>query len=245
MEYKSKRQAQNSRLLEPDSTNVEAMKWWVRMNRLVTDKGWTLKELSNRAGVHYENIAKYSRGEVDQPRGNAIGKIAYALGTTEQLLLFGVDSAKKLTNYDGLDAKKLHGTKRIPRITLLELANHHAGHDLLSVWSGEMNIVVDEDVSAFCIAVDIDDNSMLPEFSPGDTLICDPNADIQPGNFVLAKAGTRQKAVFRKYRIGAIDPDGNPIIELKPLNEDYPSDVISKDQPGHIIGRCVKVMKNI
>jgi transcriptional regulator with XRE-family HTH domain len=224
---------------------VETMRWFHRMNTMREKKGWTLAELSKRSGVDYESIAKYSRGEVDKPRGSTIGKIAYALDTTEQVLLFGVDSRQKLTNYAGLQPE-LHGTKRIPRITLLELANIKAGQEPFSVWPGEMSMMVDEGIDSDCIAVDVEDDSMSPDFSPGDTLICDPNAEIKPGNFVLAKANGQPKALIRKYRVlGKCAESGALKIELKPINEDYPSDFIDNDHPGHIIARCFKVIKQL
>lgn len=232
--------------MEPESTNVENMKWWDRMNGLVKAKGWTLKELSRRSGIDYESIAKYSQGDVDKPRGNTIRKIADTLSVTEQYLLFGVDPAAKLTDYESLSPLALHGTKRIPRITLSELANLQAGHEPFGVWSGEMNIVVGEDIDSDCIAVEVEDNSMFPEFSPGDMLICDPSAQIEPGNFVIAKANGRSKAVIRKYRLlGQSGDSGTPKIELKPINPDYPSDFIDHEHPGHIIARCVKVIKQL
>lgn len=218
---------------------METMKWHERMNALMRDKGWTLAELARRSGVDYDSIAKYAQGEVSSPRGKRLAKIAEALGVTEQALFFGIAAAQKLTDYDRLSAENVKGTHKIPRITLSELANHKAGHDVISVWPGEMSMIVDDQISISCMAVSVEDNSMLPAFKPGDVLICDPNADIEPGDFVIAKANGHHKALIRKYRLAKSTRLGMPVVELVPLNADYPTEVINKEHPGHVIARCM------
>lgn len=227
------------------------MKWFERMEMLREQRGWNLAELARRSGVSYDNLTKYAKGTVQMPRGDAMERIAQTFGLTEQELVFGstggtklgIATGKVLPDYDRSGSQ--NGTKRIPHLTLSELAQHQAGHDLFNVWSGEMNIIVDEKIRSNCIAVTVEDNSMLPEFKPGDILICDPDADIEPGNYVIAKVDGQPKAVFRKYRLSKGQMPGVSRVELKPLNEDYPEEYIDEGHPGHIIGRCFKVMKDI
>jgi SOS-response transcriptional repressor LexA len=229
--------------MECMSSNVETMKWWERIRELQRQKGWSDAELAKRSGVEYSNIAKYLQGKVEKPRGGAIEKIALALGTTEQSLLFGVAQSEKLSINDQ-SANAVAG-KRVPFIFLKYLGQHQAGNDLMSVWDGEMYSVVDGDVSSHSIVTQVEDNSMLPDFQPGDKIVCDPNAEVEPGRYVLAKIEGQDKAVFRRYRLAKVSSDGMATIELKPLNEDYPTHVIDRDHPGHIIGRCTHLIKRI
>ncbi len=55
------------------------MNWWQRLQQAVDEKGWTKKELSVRSGIPYDSINKYLRGDIDQPRGNNMEKMAEAL----------------------------------------------------------------------------------------------------------------------------------------------------------------------
>ena len=55
------------------------MTWHARLNDSMIDKGWTKAELSKRSGVSYDNVLKYCRGKVSQPRGAVIDKLAEAL----------------------------------------------------------------------------------------------------------------------------------------------------------------------
>ncbi len=207
------------------------------MNLWKVERGWSDAELARRSDVPYENIAKYGRGEVQNPRGNAIGKIAYAFSRTEQELLFGVAQEAKVPNYGILNS--LNGTKRLARVSLTNLSQHKAGHDILHVWPGDMSVVADESLSATCFAVQMEDGSMLPDIKPGEILICDPEADLEPGCFVVAIIHGQPKAVIRKYRLYKPRGSSATKIEQKPLNDDFPTEVIETQSAGHVIARAL------
>jgi SOS-response transcriptional repressor LexA len=243
LDYNSKDQAFFSSALPANSTNVEIMKWHERMVKLMEEKGWSQTVLAERSGVPYHLITKYARGAVEQPRGSNLRRIAEALGVSEQFLLFGVASGQKVSNYVQLPNKE--ETLRVPKVTLVDLVKFKSGHDILNIWSGEMSTAIDTAHSASSFTVDVDDNSMLPNFSIGDTLICDPDAPIEPGDFVLAVTNGHHKAVFRKYRVAKVIANGVPKVELHPLNADYPIDLIDADHPGQIICRCMSVITKL
>lgn len=72
------------------------MKWNERLKRLVEDQGLSMAELHRRSEVPYDSINKYLRGEVDNPRGDAMEKLARAVGTTETYLRTGLTDRKPL-----------------------------------------------------------------------------------------------------------------------------------------------------
>jgi transcriptional regulator with XRE-family HTH domain len=219
------------------------MKWWERLEALRVKAGWSAIELSKRSGVPYESVAKYTQGRVEKPRGKSLEKIASALGVTEQFLLYGIATPENLTIND--NSINQNGVVRLPLISLSDLARHQEGHDLMSVWDGEMSVVVADDVGPLSVVTTVEDNSMLPDFRPGDRVVCDPEASIEPGKFVLAKVDNSGKALFRRYRLSKIGANGIPSVELKPLNEDYPTYSIDAEHTGHIIGRCTHHIKRI
>lgn len=84
----------------------------------------------------------------------------------------------------------------------------------------------------------LDDNSMSPEYRPGDCVLIDPQVRPQPGDFVLASHGAQQ-ALLRKYRLRGSNADGEDVFELVPLNEDYPV-LLSERQPLAMMGVVVE-----
>jgi SOS-response transcriptional repressor LexA len=78
------------------------------------------------------------------------------------------------------------------------------------------------------------------EFQPGDKVIIDPEVKPQPGDFVVAKRDDDEEATFKKYRVRNQDEDGRSVIELTPLNSDWPTLMIDQDNPGNIVGTMVE-----
>lgn len=67
------------------------MEWWERLQQRADELGWSKAELGRRAHVSYDNINKYLRGDVAQPRGDAIDKLAAAIGKPALWLRDGID----------------------------------------------------------------------------------------------------------------------------------------------------------
>lgn len=79
----------------------------------------------------------------------------------------------------------------------------------------------DDDASQWSFFLEIEGDSMLPDFRPGDRVLIDPDVSPRPGDFVAAR-NTKQEATFKKYRVRGIDESGQEVFELVPLNDDYP-----------------------
>lgn len=85
----------------------------------------------------------------------------------------------------------------------------------------------DDDASQWSFFLEIEGDSMLPDFRPGDRVLIDPDVTPRPGDFVAAR-NTKQEATFKKYRVRGINESGQEVFELVPLNDDYP--VIRSDE---------------
>lgn len=77
-------------------------------------------------------------------------------------------------------------------------------------------------LSQWTFGLEVEGDSMLPRFRPGDRVIVDPEVAPNPGNFVVARNGSNQ-ATLKKYRPRGMDTNGNTVFELVPLNDDYPT----------------------
>lgn len=67
--------------------------------------------------------------------------------------------------------------------------------------------------------------SMSPEFQPGDEIVVDGSLEAKPGALVIAQEIKHGEArtTFKKYRVIGINEFGVDIIELVPLNPDFPT----------------------
>lgn len=102
---------------------------------------------------------------------------------------------------------------------------------------------VDMKPLGYALALEIDGESMLPTFEPKDIIIIDTGLEPLPGDFVVAMVANDSQATFKKYRPRGYDQMGNPIIELAPLNQDYPTLVLNHENPGRIVGTMTEHRK--
>lgn len=108
-----------------------------------------------------------------------------------------------------------------------------------TVSTGEF-VLADTEVSNRAFALKVVGHSMSPDFNDGDTIIVDPDETLVPGCMVIASINGDEEATFKKYRPRGKDSSGAEVVELAPLNEDYPTLTIDKDNPGKVVGRVVR-----
>ncbi|QMV19656.1 helix-turn-helix domain-containing protein [Granulicella sp. 5B5] len=85
------------------------------------------------------------------------------------------------------------------------------------------SISINIDCSPRTIGVVLSDDSMEPQFSKGDTIVCDLNINPRPGCVVLATNTETQASMIRIYADLGTDEAGEKIFELRPRNSFYPT----------------------
>ena len=126
------------------------------------------------------------------------------------------------------------GKRAIPVISAIQAGALKEITEPYEVGDGYATIYVDDGYSRWAFGLEIEGNSMLPEFRAGDLVIIEPDWEPRPGECVAAKNG-KEEATFKKYRQRGMNKDGNVIFELVPLNEDYQT-MRSDETPLVIIG---------
>ena len=126
------------------------------------------------------------------------------------------------------------GRRAIPVISAIQAGALKEITDPYETGDGYATLYTDDDYSKWAFGLEIEGDSMLPEFRPGDLVIIEPEWEPRPGEYVAAKNG-KDEATFKKYRSRGTDKDGNVIFELVPLNEDYPT-LRSDETPLVVIG---------
>lgn len=71
---------------------MKSMNWSKRLDERRVELGWSGKDLARQSGIPYANINKYLNGEIDQPRGDVMDRLARAIKKPKLWLLEGIEA---------------------------------------------------------------------------------------------------------------------------------------------------------
>ena len=204
-------------------------------------KGWKQAQLAVAADVSQGTIGNIESG-ARQSRGS-LPKIARALGVSHDWLAEGegemVPTGGRVEPSNVTPAPI--GTRRVPLISYVQAGCWTEASDAATVGDGFEYLLTDLELSGSAFALEIQGESMLPEFRPGDRVIVDPEIQPHPGDCVVAMNGG-QEATFKKYRPRGINERGDTVFELVPLNEDF-APMRSDQTPIRIVGTMMEHRK--
>lgn len=165
------------------------------------------------------------------------------LGYSIDWLIKGEGKPKGAVKFDRNVEPVAMGVRPIPVISAIQAGRMREIADPYPSGAGFAVEYVDQGdaYSRWAFGLEIEGDSMLPEFREGDRVIIDPNLSPNPGDYVAARNG-KEEATFKKYRPRGIDKNGNDIFELCPLNPDYPT-MRSDTEHLYIIGVMVEHRK--
>jgi len=130
------------------------------------------------------------------------------------------------------------GSRQIPLISSVQAGLWTEIGQTFEPADSDTWLLTDLDLSGRAFALEIKGESMLPDFKPGGRVIIDPAIAPSPGDFVVARNGSNE-ATFKKYRPRGLNERGQQVIELVPLNPDFPA-LRSDTSPITIIGTMVE-----
>lgn len=201
-------------------------------------RGLTLNQLANEIGSDVGNLSRVERG-LQGYSDQIISKIAGALSVPPAALFaenehqidmllqkddqfFLLEIKKTPGKFDENVAPANAGVRPIPVISAVQAGQLKDMENPYSPGDGYSVEYTDQKLSRWAFALEVEGESMMPLFKPGDRLIVDPDLAPQPGDYVIARNGSDQ-ATFKKYRPRGMDANGEMIFELVPLNDDYPT----------------------
>jgi len=216
------------------------MTWNERLSTLARERGWGGAELERRSGVDRQLIYKYLRGEIAQPRGDILTRLAEALGTTEAYLRFGPAPPIK----PGTPAELPVEIATIPVVILTKLYMF-GGIDALFVDKDSLpRMAAPEAVGPRAFGVRLHDDSMAPDLPAGAVVIIDPDQPVTPGRPVAAIVHRPHgHAVVRIWR--ALDATDLQRGELVANNAFYPPIPVHSSEQATILGRAVYVIHSL
>jgi SOS-response transcriptional repressor LexA len=210
------------------------MTWWQRLAEIIETRGITPEHLAEVSGVPIKSVYGYLKGSVENPRGDVMRRLAAAARTTESYLRYGAATAPVAAA----------SIRKIPLIKLNAFATLQVPSDHMSAWDGVSEVIAPSDTGDRCYAVEITDESGSPEFRVGDFLICDPTAGVEPGRVVVAVIPDATLAVFGRYKPHSrIKPDAGFTIEH--VHPDYAPTTVNADNPGFVLARAIRHVRNI
>ncbi|MGH8645611.1 MAG: S24 family peptidase [Gammaproteobacteria bacterium] len=207
-------------------------------------------KLAKRVGLHPSQVSRALSVSSGAALGNRLARRIEAKaekpeGWMDEVHLFSEGFSQKLSStQDKAIVVSPFGHKMVAVIS----------YELAAEWIGsrrpypitdrtQVEWVRLERASDRAIGVVVEDEAMMDAIGPGDHVFLDPELEPQPGDYVLATLDDEKKVVFRKYRPRQRDREGVLVVELAPINEDYPTYVIDSKHTGRILGVMVEHRK--
>lgn len=206
-----------------------------RVRRLRKLRGLTQAEVARTFGVTRAAVLQWERG-MTQPTADKIEILAKVLATSVNYLLTG--DADKFSHPELSDASPV--LKEIPIISYVVAGDFTDISDAYATGDGLDFVSTGLQIGPNTFALIVEGESMLPEFRPGDRIIVDPAVPPRPGDFVVARLEKEDRATFKKFRPRGADHNGIDVIDLVPLNEDWPTLRVDAINPGRVIGTLIE-----
>jgi SOS-response transcriptional repressor LexA len=194
------------------------------------------KDVAECFGISSQAVSQWEAGRT-RPDSLKLAKLTRLFHVRLEWLL---DESGPMVLGGASPVTEVRHTARVPVIDRVEAGDWTEVEDPFVVGSADEFLQTDLAVSSSTFALVIQGRSMEPEFLPGDKVIIDPTAPPRPGDFVVAKRDNDQEATFKRYRLRSQDEQGRDVIELKPVNPDWPTLMIDQDNPGRIVGTMVE-----
>ncbi|MBU2728800.1 LexA family protein [Acidithiobacillus caldus] len=216
-----------------------------RVRKAREHAGLSQAQLAERVGMSQPGIQKLERGGSSSKFTAQIASVCGVSGewlaTGKGQMLGDMRPGQYDVNVQPIDEP----IRTVPLISSVAAGLMTNVMDPYALGAYEKKVPVLVEVSKFAFALRVLGNSMMPDFSPGDIIIIDPDVTPHPGDFVVAK-NDEEEATFKKYRPRGRNEKGEEYFELVPLNPDYP--ILRSDLENiYIIGTVVqhnRMMKN-
>jgi SOS-response transcriptional repressor LexA len=194
------------------------------------------KDVAEHFGISSQAISQWEGGRT-RPDSQRLASLARLFDVRLEWLL----DEKGPTTYEGsLPVAEVRHTTRVPVIDRVQAGDWTEVEDPFVLGAADEFLQTDLEASSGTFALVIEGRSMEPDFLPGDKVIIDPMVPPRPGDLVVAKRDNDQEATFKRYRLRSQDEQGRDVIELKPMNPDWPTLIIDRNNPGHIVGTMVE-----
>jgi transcriptional regulator with XRE-family HTH domain len=187
--------------------------------------GLSQEELAARVGAAQQTIQSLEAGKIR--KSTFLAHIARELGVDFEVLLFGMDPQS--TPQAGRPLTMV-STRRVPLFSsndnqlVLGYLQDQSIQSATGKWVAmDYSLPFAESgTRLFALKLELRDEVFQPEFRPGDQLLIDPDAPLQPSDPVVVLRNGAERLSLGKYRVLSHSGDGIDY-ELGAMNPDFPS----------------------
>lgn len=216
--------------------------WGERIKEARERKGLSLSAFARMVGVSAPSASDWEKGHTKNIEGRHLVPAAEILGVSAEWIMSGKGSRP------GASVSGSNSGRSIPIISRVAAGAFAEAVDSFAAGDGEGWIPVDllaVPVGPHAFGLRVSGDSMREDYQEGDVIVVDPDVVPKPRAPVVARRDEDNEATFKLYHPRGNDANGNPIIELVPLNEYFPKLVISAEHPGRIIGPVVNHLRGV
>lgn len=191
----------------------------LRLSTRAEHLGLSQTEIAERLGLKVPRVSNWFQGR-NYPRKEERRKLAQVLGVNLEWLLEGVGEPERKEVVHDEQAPYGLEVRKVPVISWTHAgaaANYEA---MPKHWHGQA-VTMSRDRKAF--ALTIEGESMLPDFKPGDRVVCEPSHEPRNGKPVVVKFADDavQLRIYTKLpggriRLASLRPEIYPTIEYSP-----------------------------
>lgn len=198
-----------------------------RLKSLRKEKKLTQQQLADAVGVSKTSVIYWEKDE-NTPKYESLVLLSRALTTSPEWLLTGKGDEQASKKIDLGESNVTFVNTPLIQVPLLDYVQaglfHEVGYDGINPLGTSWTTY--EGARPECVfSLKVEGLSMAPEFMPGDEIIVDGSLEAKPGSLVIAQEIQHglARTTFKKYRIIGVNEFGVDIIELVPLNTDFPT----------------------
>lgn len=184
--------------------------------------GKSQKDVVEAVGITQSALSQLENGLVAS--SSHLPTIAKYLGVDSYWLQTGIESNKTNSSESNVSVSP-NPLRPIPLLDYVQAGLfHEVGYDGLNPLGTSWTTY--EGVRPECVfCLKVEGLSMAPEFMPGDEIVVDGSLEAKPGSLVIAQEVQHgiARTTFKKYRLIGINEFGVDVIELVPLNQDFPT----------------------
>ncbi|AQV16940.1 LexA family protein [Acinetobacter pittii] len=188
--------------------------------------GKSQKDVVEAVGITQSALSQLENGLVSS--SSHLPSIAKYLGVDSYWLQTGIESENNNFSKKHNESNVSLPANPLCAIPLLDYVQaglfHEVGYDGLNPLGTTWTTY--EGIRPECVfSLKVEGLSMAPEFMPGDEIVVDGYLEPKPGSLVIAQEIQHgvARTTFKKYRVIGVNEFGVDIIELVPLNPDFPT----------------------
>ncbi|OAI17047.1 hypothetical protein A1359_00380 [Methylomonas lenta] len=236
-------QSNNSLVQSMPEENLQTMGARVRHYR--ERLGLSQEELALRVGAAQQTIQSLESGKIR--KSTFLPHIAKALGVDFDALLLGKAQPQVIRTSRPL---LMATTRRVPLFTTRDCEVVQAFLQDQSVQSASGKWVsmdyslpfAESGLRLFALKLSLSDEAFQPEFRPGDQLVIDPDAPIQPSDPVIVFKPGAERLNLNRYRV--VSQSGADIdYELVSIHPDFPSFAGDELKSLQILGSVIQMRR--